>query len=103
MQADLQPFPTGTGALTASLKDNSIDVAIGLTEGFVADLGKTAAKRESSAYKLVGTYVDSPLCWAVSAGSKSSLKDVSELKGTRVGVSRIGRYVFVLHDRECLR
>lgn len=67
-----------------------------MTEGFVADLGKTAAKKESSAYKLVGTYVDSPLCWAVSAGSKSGLQDVSELKGKRVGVSRIGSGSYVM-------
>lgn len=77
--------------MTAALKDNSIDVAIGLTEGFVADLGKTNAKGEKSAYKLVGTYVDSPLCWAVSVGAKSGIKSIEELKGKRVGVSRIGR------------
>lgn len=77
--------------MAASLKDDSIDVAIGLTEGFVADLGKTAAAQETATYKLVGTYVDSPLCWAVSAGSKGKLSDVSELKSKRVGVSRIGR------------
>ncbi|KAF4555185.1 Hypothetical protein D9617_3g022570 [Elsinoe fawcettii] len=103
LDADTKQFPTGTGALTAALKDNEIDVAIGLTEGFVADLGKSAAKKESSAYKLVGTYVDSPLCWAISVGNKSSLQDASELNGTRVGVSRIGSgsYVmsYVLADR----
>ncbi|PNS21118.1 hypothetical protein CAC42_3456 [Sphaceloma murrayae] len=103
LQADTKPFPTGTGALTAALKDNEIDVAIGLTEGFVADLGKSAAKEESTAYKLVGTYVDSPLCWAISVGGKSHLNDASELNGKRVGVSRIGSgsYVmsYVLADR----
>lgn len=55
-------------------------------------MGKAAAKQESSAYRLVGTYVDSPLCWAISVGAKSELKDASELKSKRVGVSRIGRY-----------
>ncbi|TKX26844.1 hypothetical protein C1H76_0999 [Elsinoe australis] len=103
LDADTKPFPTGTGALTAALKDDSIDVAIGLTEGFVADMGKAAAKKESSAYRLVGTYVDSPLCWAISVGAKSELKDASELKSKRVGVSRIGSgsYVmsYVLADR----
>jgi len=96
LDAELTPFPTGTGAMTASLKENTIDVAIGLTEGFVADLGKTAAKQEKSAYKLVGTYVDSPLCWAVSVGAKSPLNQVSELKGKRVGVSRIGSGSYVM-------
>jgi len=91
LEADLQPFPTGTGAMTAALKDNNIDVAIGLTEGFVADLGKTIAAKESPVYKLVGTYVDSPLCWAISVGAESEINDVSGLKGKKVGVSRIGR------------
>jgi len=82
--------------MAAALKDDTIDVAIGLTEGFVADLGKTNAKKETPAYKLVGTYVDSPLCWAVSAGSKSSINDVKELNGKRVGVSRIGSGSYVM-------
>ena len=91
LDADIKPFPTGTGALTASLKDDSIDVAIGLTEGFVADLGKTHAKSEEPAYRLVGTYVESPLCWAISVGNKSPIDNAQELEGKRVGVSRIGR------------
>ncbi|KAG9531400.1 periplasmic binding protein-like II, partial [Aureobasidium melanogenum] len=96
LEADIKPFPTGTGALTASLKDNSIDVAIGLTEGFVADLGKTNASRETPAYKLVGTYVESPLCWAISVGNKSSINNENELNGKRVGVSRIGSGSYVM-------
>lgn len=67
LHADLIPFPTGTGALAASLKaprneDGSIDVAIGLTEGFVADLGKSKAEGKHAGYGFVGTYVESPLC-----------------------------------------
>lgn len=77
--------------MAAALKDNSIDVAIGLTEGFVADLGRAAAARRTTGYRLVGTYVESPLCWAVSVGAKSKLADVRDLKGKRVGVSRVGR------------
>lgn len=96
LEADIKPFPTGTGALTASLKDNSIDVAIGLTEGFVADLGKTNASKETPAYKLVGTYVESPLCWAISVGNKSAINNENELNGKRVGVSRIGSGSYVM-------
>lgn len=79
--------------MTAALKDNTIDVAIGLTEGFVADLGKTAATGEKPEYGLVGTYVESPLCWAISAGGKGRISDASELDRTRCGISRIGRLV----------
>ncbi|KAF2153481.1 periplasmic binding protein-like II [Myriangium duriaei CBS 260.36] len=103
LNAETTPFPTGTGAMAAALKDNSIDVAIGLTEGFVADLGRTAAAKQTPRYGLVGTYVESPLCWAISVGGKSRLADARDLKGKRVGVSRIGSgsYVmsYVLADR----
>ncbi|KAI5365143.1 hypothetical protein Slin15195_G046810 [Septoria linicola] len=108
--AELIPFPTGTGALAASLKapreeKSSIDVAIGLTEGFVADLGKANAAGEHAGYGFVGTYVESPLCWAISTGAKrSDVNSVADLKGKNVGVSRIGSgsYVmsFVLADQE---
>jgi drug/metabolite transporter superfamily protein YnfA len=63
-----------------------------LTEGFVADLGKSRAAGETAAYGLVGTYVDSPLRWAISTGKeREDVQDVDGLKGSRVGVSRIGR------------
>jgi ABC-type nitrate/sulfonate/bicarbonate transport system substrate-binding protein len=110
LSAELIPFPTGTGALVSGLKSSDpntpqIDVAIGLTEGFVADLGKAKAAGESTGYGLVGTYVDSPLCWAISAGAgKDGIKSVEDLKNSRVGVSRIGSgsYVmsFVLADQQ---
>jgi len=70
-----------------------------LTEGFVADLGKSrAAAGEGEGgqvgYGLVGTYVESPLRWAISTGKeREDVKDVQGLKGSRVGVSRIGRLV----------
>lgn len=101
LNADLIPFPTGTGALAGALKHDSksqpIDVAIGLTEGFVADLGKTRSAGEDRRYGLVGTYVESPLCWAISTGaSRSDVTSVSDLKDKRVGVSRIGSGSYVM-------
>lgn len=102
LNASLIPFPTGTGALTASLKaprsdEGSIDVAIGLTEGFVADLGKARAAGQDVKYGLVGTYVESPLCWGISTGGKrDDVQSVSDLKGKRVGVSRIGSGSYVM-------
>jgi hypothetical protein len=63
-----------------------------LTEGFVADLGKSRAAGEAEAYGLVGTYVESPLRWAISTGKgREDVKSVEGLKGSRVGVSRVGR------------
>lgn len=43
-------------------------------------------------YGLVGTYVESPLRWAISTGKeRSDVRSVQDLKGKRAGVSRIGR------------
>ncbi|EMC93823.1 hypothetical protein BAUCODRAFT_74706 [Baudoinia panamericana UAMH 10762] len=102
LDADLIPEPLGTGALatrlkTASTSDFAIDVAVGLTEGFVADLGKTQAAGDSAAYGIVGTYVESPLCWAISTGAqRDDVSSVQDLKGGKVGVSRIGSGSYVM-------
>jgi ABC-type nitrate/sulfonate/bicarbonate transport system substrate-binding protein len=101
LPGDLVPEPLGTGALASRLKahaeEKQIDVAVGLTEAFVADLGKTKAAGYESGYSLVGTYVQSPLCWAISTGAeRSDVKDVEGLRGKTVGVSRMGSGSFVM-------
>ena len=81
-----------------SLKSAQIDVGIGLTEAWVAGLARPAP-----GYALVGSYVRSPLCWAVSAGARRPIGSVEQLQGGTVGVSRVGSgsYVmaYVLADR----
>jgi len=78
--------------MVQALKEKELDVGIGLTEGWVAGLGKVG-KGEEKPYQFVGTYVETPLCWAISAGKESKLKGVEDLKGKKIGVSRIGRYI----------
>ena len=108
LDAELIPFPTGTGALSGALKseeqNESIDVAIGLTEGFVADLGRSKTAGVAPGYGLVGTYVESPLCWAISTGAgRDEFHEIGDVKDKRVAVSRVGSgsYVmsFVLADQ----
>lgn len=98
--AELIAEPLGTGALTSRLKakdQESLDVAIGLTEGLVSDLGKTKAAGNEAGYGLVGTYVQSPLCWAIVTGAqRAGIDSVDDLKGRRVGVSRIGSGSYVM-------
>ena len=81
--------------MIASLRADEIDVGIGLTEGWVAGLGTVLQKadggKEDGGYKIVGTYVETPLCWAISTGWDREINDVDALKGCKVGVSRIGR------------
>lgn len=59
--ARLIPFPSGTGHMITALRDGEIDVGIGLTEGWVAGLGKPDLEGDGG-YKIVGTYVETPLC-----------------------------------------
>lgn len=76
--------------MITALQSHELDVAIGLTEGFVTALGNQG---EGAGFKLVGTYVETPLCWAISTGANRELRDVKMLEGKKIGVSRIGRYV----------
>ena len=88
----LVPFPSGTGHMITSLQSNDIDMAIGLTEGWVAGLGKAQAEGKDAGYNMVGTYVETPLCWAISTGAnREDVTAVEGLRGKKMGVSRIGR------------
>jgi ABC-type nitrate/sulfonate/bicarbonate transport system substrate-binding protein len=91
ISVSLHPFPSGTGAMIASLRSGEIDIAIGLTEGWVAGLGTTEGSQKGG-YKVVGSWVETPLRWAVVMGrGRDDLVDISGLKGGKVGISRLGR------------
>lgn len=90
-EVELVPQPSGTGQMITSYKEGKIDLAIGLTEGWINGLAATP-----NLYKLVGTYVSSPLCWAISAGAAASLTSAQELRGKKIGVSRIGSGSYVM-------
>ncbi|KAF8126901.1 periplasmic binding protein-like II [Boletus edulis] len=78
--------PSGTGQLISRLTNDEIDIAIALTDPLIAGIAKG-----SKAYKLVGSYVTSPLRWAVITGSKDSpYNQISDLRGTTLGISRHG-------------
>lgn len=81
--------------MITSLREQEIDVAIGLTEGWVAGLaGKQQAQKDPSegGYRMVGQWVDTPLRWAIVTGrERDNLRGVADLKDQRVGVSRLGR------------
>ncbi|KAI9802384.1 MAG: hypothetical protein M1833_001890 [Piccolia ochrophora] len=90
LAASLTPFPSGTGHMVEALSAGELDVAIGLTEGWVAALGKAQQESRRPAFRLVGTYVETPLCWAISTGARRQFSSVEQLRGAKVGVSRIG-------------
>ncbi|KAI0024479.1 hypothetical protein F4780DRAFT_725577 [Xylariomycetidae sp. FL0641] len=87
---ELVPFPSGTGHMIQELRAGNIDVGIGLTEGWVAGLGKEDVEGDGG-YRIVGTYVETPLCWAISTGAKRpEINSVADLKGSKIGISRLG-------------
>ncbi|OJJ48504.1 hypothetical protein ASPZODRAFT_130558 [Penicilliopsis zonata CBS 506.65] len=90
----LVPFPSGTGHMITSLREHEIDIGIGLTEGWVAGLaGKQQMNKDPAlgGYKVVGHWVDTPLRWAIVTGrNRQDVTSVSDLKDSRVGVSRLG-------------
>ena len=60
---DLIPFPAGTGHMITALRANELDLAIGLTEAWIAGLAKDMPPESlDGGYRLVGTYVESHLC-----------------------------------------
>lgn len=61
LDAELIPFISGTGHMINALRAGEIDVGIGLTEGWVAGLGKDDTPGDGG-YRIVGTYVETPLC-----------------------------------------
>ncbi|XP_014559747.1 hypothetical protein COCVIDRAFT_90931 [Bipolaris victoriae FI3] len=105
LDVDLIPFPSGTGHMVTAIQAGEIDLAVGLTEGWISALGKAQTAKQDAGFKIVGTYVETPLCWAISTGAKrDELKGIQDLKDKKVGVSRIGSgsYVmsFVLADQQ---
>ncbi|KAK0638525.1 hypothetical protein B0T16DRAFT_394436 [Cercophora newfieldiana] len=97
LDAELIAFPSGTGHMITALRAGDIDIGIGLTEGWVAGLGKPAFEIGDGGYRLVGTYVETPLCWAISTGAaRPEITSVDSLKGSKIGVSRIGSGSYVM-------
>ena len=77
-------FPGGTGAMCKALRDKEIDVAIILTEGFVKDM------IEGNPSKIVQTYIETPLIWGIHVGAESKYETISDIKDTKVAISRYG-------------
>ncbi|MDC7998345.1 substrate-binding domain-containing protein [Gilvibacter sediminis] len=79
-----QDFPGGTGAMCKALRDGSIDMAVILTEGIIADIVK------GNPSKIVQVFVSSPLRWGIHVAADSDYQTVDDLKGTKAAISRFG-------------
>lgn len=69
--------------MITSLRSGEIDVGIGLTEGWVAGLGKDDIEGDGG-YRIVGTYVETPLC-------KKTLTCCHQHQGAHM-TSRLGNF-----------
>ncbi|KAH3670952.1 hypothetical protein OGAPHI_000663 [Ogataea philodendri] len=92
IECELIEYPSGSGHLIQSLKSQQIDIAVGLTEAFVRGICDG-----DDQYQIAGTYVKSPLCWAISTGvDRSELTSETQLQNGSIGVSRIGSGSYVM-------
>ncbi|MFK8031045.1 MAG: PhnD/SsuA/transferrin family substrate-binding protein [Gammaproteobacteria bacterium] len=74
----------GTGAMTAQLANNEVDLAILLTEGAVRDIAR------GGRHRIIKVYVDTPLEWGVHVAANSDLTSIDDAKGKRYAISRKG-------------
>jgi len=85
----------GTGEMISSIHRNDLDVIVALTEGVVTDSAKNPTGRSNGGrLEILGTYVQSPLCWAINCGphrDPSTLNgSLDDLKGKTWAISRFG-------------
>lgn len=77
-------YAGGTGAMTAALERDELDVAILLTEGFVA------AAANGLRSKIVKVSIDTPLIWGIYTGQHSAQHEVRFDHQPRIAISRYG-------------
>ena len=77
-------YSGGTGAMMQDLRTGTLDVAVALTEGVVAEIVNTGSCR------IVQYFVVSPLRWGIHVAASSSYQQVKELEGKRFAISRLG-------------
>lgn len=71
--------------MVKGLSSKDLDVAIALTEGLISAIAKG-----NTDFTIIGTYVDAPLTWAISAGQGSPHSSVDSLLNATIGISRLG-------------
>lgn len=86
----------GTGEMITKLKAGELDVIVALTEGLVSEIAKQQVLHTTTDHnttstnemKLLGTYVESPLTWAISSGRDAPFESIQDLQGKKFGISR---------------
>lgn len=84
VRLDWQDCPGGTGEMCVALRDETIDIAVLLTEGILKDI------TEGNTAKIVEVYISSPLIWGVHVADNSKFTSVDQLKDAIAAISRPG-------------
>jgi sulfonate transport system substrate-binding protein len=77
-------YPGGTGEMARDLRNGTLDLAVLLTEGIVADIVK------GNPSKIISLYVESPLIWGIHVPAHSDLQHINDIQGKRYAISRMG-------------
>ena len=103
LEVEFVLVPEGTGAMITKLENGEVDLALTVSDALI--VGVASGRR----VQLVGTYVDSPLVWAVAVNTTSPCHSLDELmtkEQLKFGVSRMGsgshtmaQYVCALHGK----
>ncbi len=84
IHVDWNYYAGGTGEMVAALKNNELDLAILLTEGFLSAVSKGLQA------VVVKEYISSPLVWGIFTGSHSGIKSVYDESAKKIAISRPG-------------
>lgn len=79
-----QDYSTGTGAMVADLADDSLDLAVLLSEGAVAAISG------GTALSILGWTVSTPLIWGVHVPPNEPAEELGALIDPRIAISRFG-------------
>ena len=79
-----QHYPAGTGAMIAALDSGELDIAILLTEG------AAAARARGADWRVLSSYVLSPLIWGVHVAPARDIGALSAVATRRFAISRFG-------------
>ncbi|MEI6311128.1 MAG: PhnD/SsuA/transferrin family substrate-binding protein [Bacteroidota bacterium] len=77
-------FKGGTGTMNTALRENSIDIAVMLTEGIVYDIIK------GNPSKIIAQYISTPLQWGIYTGINNPLHNVEDIFTKKFAISREG-------------
>ncbi len=74
----------GTGEMSEALKTGQVDIAVMLTEGSIKEIC------DGSAFKIIQTFVESPLMWGIHVHADSDFHNIDDLKHKTAAISRYG-------------